>query len=547
MCNIRGINNPVKQDDITYWHKEMNNVISIVTETKLKDKIRSWIMSKFDGIWADNVNSLIARAVNKSSFVILGSDFNEDGSHKSASFKKWFDLGLINSLSGSSYGKEAMWNNSQGVAKTIDYMFVLSNLVNVILDHDVAGVEKFFDTDHRAVFVSVGFGGLLDVQLNLLCKQVNKDHWKYNFKDANDALWSKFKDETAANAAMLYDDFLNAKMSSDLNAMWDAVRKTLCFSANVVFKKKWFKEYDDFPLNDIQSVLLKIRKSYRAFKLLESKCAENSYIKSAINRKMESFESNKNHTIRSVLEQSFCKVVLDHLVVGKELILKPDHVKDKVDEIIEGWTWKRGVVCDPLEHVFDGAFFNVINCISFIELFGVVSNLPDRKAAGLLGISNELWKYCNSSALNMLLVLINSCLSDELIPALIETARKIFSKILSDRISLACSKNSLVRIKMYSKFIRFFGGIYGGRTNWIMTDFGLTSGYYVHDGLDQREVFSLFLWQIFYDPLLCEVKRQESVCGYKLNSYFISRTGRVESQAELTSFLAAGTFVDDTI
>ncbi|KAG9296203.1 hypothetical protein G9A89_014795 [Geosiphon pyriformis] len=76
-------------------------------------------------------------------------------------------------------------------------------------------------------------------------------------------------------------------------------------------------------------------------------------------------------------------------------------------------------------------------------------------------------------------------------------------------------KNSLVRIKMCSKFIWFFGSIHGGRTNWVMTNFGLTSGYHVHDDLDQGEVFLPFLWQIFYDPFLCKVKRQESVYEYQ--------------------------------
>ncbi|KAG9306161.1 hypothetical protein G9A89_016065 [Geosiphon pyriformis] len=100
---------------------------------------------------------------------------------------------------------------------------------------------------------------------------------------------------------------------------------------------------------------------------------------------------------------------------------------------------------------------------------------------------------------------------------------------------------------MCSKFIQFFGSIHGGQTNQVMTDFGLTSGYHVHDGLDQGEVFSPLLWQIFYDPLLCKVKRQESVCGYRLNSHFVSKNGYVESQAGLISFLAAETFVDDMI
>ncbi|KAG9295756.1 hypothetical protein G9A89_008984 [Geosiphon pyriformis] len=80
-----------------------------------------------------------------------------------------------------------------------------------------------------------------------------------------------------------------------------------------------------------------------------------------------------------------------------------------------------------------------------------------------------------------------------------------------------------------------------------MTNFGLMNGYWVLDGLNQREVFLPLLWHIFYNPLLCEVKRQKSVCGYRLNSYFITRTGHVESQAGLISFLVAGTFVDDMI
>ncbi|KAG9291957.1 hypothetical protein G9A89_004895 [Geosiphon pyriformis] len=80
-----------------------------------------------------------------------------------------------------------------------------------------------------------------------------------------------------------------------------------------------------------------------------------------------------------------------------------------------------------------------------------------------------------------------------------------------------------------------------------MTDFGLTNEYHVHNGLDQGEVFSPLLWHIFYDLLLCEVKKQESICGYKLISYFVSKTGQVESQVELTLFLAASAFVDNTI
>ncbi|KAG9297318.1 hypothetical protein G9A89_002007 [Geosiphon pyriformis] len=683
-----GINNCVKQADIIHWHKNMNNLVSIVTETKLRGMIHPWIVNKFDGVrvftsgldsghmsfgvaiimdsslakhvckiseipgqllslkllfgnklsvsilglytgtssvvqfsQASDINSLVAKAVNKTFFVILGGDFNEDESYKCASFRKCFDLGLVNSLSRSVFVKSSTWCNSCGIAKIIDYMLVSSSLVNAIMDHSVMGVEDFFDTDHKAVFVSVGLGGLLDPQLNSMYKQANKDRWKFDFRDAGEKEWNDFKNATLANGLMCSSDFAVSVESSDLDAMWDIVHQIITLSAVGTFKKKWFKDYDkvftkgssrfhklkllvsklvktshllsserldingalvvkslflsDSNFNMICSALTKMRKSYPSAKLLESRHAEESHIRAAINRRMESFESDKGHTIRSVLECLFRKVVLDYLVVGDELILEPSLVKAKVDGIMEGWTRKHKVVPNisnnwsrqykPLEHVFDDAFSGVMCPIGFNELFSVVSSLPEGKAAGLFGISNKLWKHCDKSILDMLLVLLNSCLICKL----------ILSKILSDRISLACStfnvlrgdnflvlrgmttqfpifaigsviedaleknsydsvgwehlQNSLVRIKMYSRFIRFFGSIHNSRINRVMTDFGLTDEYKVHDGLDQGEVFSPLLWRIFYDPLLCKVKRQADGC------------------AGVFSFFVVGAFVDNTI
>ncbi|KAG9307220.1 hypothetical protein G9A89_017048 [Geosiphon pyriformis] len=163
------------------------------------------------------------------------------------------------------------------------------------------------------------------------------------------------------------------------------------------------------------------------------------------------------------------------------------------------------------------------------------------------------------------------------------TARKILSKILSDRISLACSKfgvlrgdnfsvlystsmlfpvfvvNSVVEnafeknreiwlvlqnmwkvydsvgwphlkanlwhIKMCERFIGFFGNIYKDRVNRVMTDFGLSDGYSVHDGLNQSE----------------------HLCGYRVDSKFVAKTGRVEGVSGMMSYLAAGVFIDNII
>ncbi|KAG9301553.1 hypothetical protein G9A89_008405, partial [Geosiphon pyriformis] len=165
--------------------------------------------------------------------------------------------------------------------------------------------------------------------------------------------------------------------------------------------------------NMIRSALAKVRKSYRSAKLLKSRRTEEFCIKAVIDRRIESFESDKGRTIRSVLKRSFCKVVLDHLVVGDKLILEPSLVKARVDGIMKDWTRKHKVVPDisdnwsrqykPLEYVFDGAFSGVICPVGFNELFSVVSGLPEDKTAGLSEISNKLWKHCDKSILDMLL------------------------------------------------------------------------------------------------------------------------------------------------
>ncbi|KAG9286347.1 hypothetical protein G9A89_014513 [Geosiphon pyriformis] len=177
--------------------------------------------------------------------------------------------------------------------------------------------------------------------------------------------------------------------------------------------------------------------------------------------------------------------------------------------------------------------------ISFGEMFSVISSLSNGKAAVVL---------------DMLLVFLNLCLVCVLMNtyfiALIETACKILFKILSDRISSACSEfdvlqrnnfsvlksmtiqspifaigsvvkdvleknrelwlRSLIRIKMCSRFIRFFGSIHNNRRNRVKFSHHFSSAYFmIH---------------------LCVRSRGKRKCV-----------------AGLTSFFAAGVFIDNTI
>ncbi|KAG9295173.1 hypothetical protein G9A89_006154 [Geosiphon pyriformis] len=500
---------------------------------------------------ANKVNSVIAKAVNESSFVVLGGDFNEDSSQRCASFKKCLDFGLINFLGKSSFVKMLTWANSQGMTKTIDFLFVSTNLVNAMVDCVVCDVGKFFDTNHQAVFVSMSLGGLLDMWLNFLYKQANKDHWKFDFKE-------NFRNATLANAEMFSDKFAATVKFSDLDAIVFTkvsskfyrlellvlkIVKTSCKGniGSFIFLMKCWNSLNSVKASVVQdlinfgaissyvySALFGMRKFYHASKLAESLATKETNIRTAINKRMESFEMNKDYTIRSVLEHSFYKVVLDHLVVEDKLILEPNSVKSKVDVIIEGWTRKHNVIADPLDYIFDKVFSGVMHLVELNKLLNVISNLSDDKAAdfSVPGSWLKAWVSIIPKPYKWEGVLMNTCPI-----ALIKTACKILSKILSNRISLACSsfnilckdnflvlkstttqspifavesmiedaleknqelwlehlEKSLVRIKMCGKFIQFFGSIHKNYINRVMTDFGLTNGYCVHDGLDQGE------------------------------------------------------------
>ncbi|KAG9304132.1 hypothetical protein G9A89_019694 [Geosiphon pyriformis] len=557
---------------------------------------------------ASEVNSLIAKAVNFSNFVVLGGDFNKNGSSKSASFKFCLSLDWVNSFVSYYLANFHTWSNSKEVGKTIDYIFVGGNLFSAVAGHQVVSVSDFFNTNYRTVVVLVGLGGLLDVQLNSLRKQANRDHWKFKIKDVNCAGWAKFKDLSSTKLLSLGEVFSGAEMCGDVDAIWVVLVGAMVDSADVTFSRHWFSEFKcsrnghfsrffgleilvakivkRFCSGDLSDTnhlltldvakacafkdlvdsrvksdvvvrhLLLVCRDYRKFKMFESRLAEKVSVRKAIEKCMDNFCSNKSSMIRSVLERLFHKVVLNHLVVDDDLVLLPREVKSSMDRIIEGWTrkcsvqsvlfdlWARQYV--PLDYVRNDAFLGVMCTISMGELLSVVGGLSDGKAAGLSGIPNELWKHGREVVLGCLLVLFNKYLSVVIENAL-EKNRKLWLVLQNmqkayNSVGWHHLRASLRHVKMCERFIRFFGGIYEDRVNRVMIDFGLSDGYKVHNRLDQSEVFLPLLWRIFYDPLLCEIKRHEHLCGYQIDTKFVSKTGRIESSGGLTLYFSADAF-----
>ncbi|KAG9307239.1 hypothetical protein G9A89_017067 [Geosiphon pyriformis] len=542
----------------------MGNIISVITETKLKGKVCPWIMNKFDGIRVFTFDL-------KSGYLGAGVTIIMDASLAKHVCK-------VSEVSGQLISVKLLFKNKLLLTvlglyagATLEKKLVYSHVINSMVAETLNG----------STFIVLG-GNF---------NENNSGH-NASFKKCLNlvVLMMKFRDASLAAFLKSAGDFEYHTTEGNINEMWTLLCQMVCSAAEATLMKTQSRDNG-------------------SRKFLEFKTIEDSQIWAVIDKHMEAFADNKGQIIRSVLEKPFRKVMLDHLVNNGDLVLELDLVKGKVNLIMKNWTRKCAVKpsmpsCwqiqfSSLDHVSDSVFSGVMKQINFDEFSLVVKDLLNGKAAGLFGISNEMWKHCDKSVLVFFLHLLNLCLWKEVLTntrliAFIETSRKILLKILSDRISRAYNiynvlhKNNFLvfkdtstqshifvvgsvvenvlekdrelwlvlqnmykaydsRIKMCEKFVRFFGSIHNGHKNRVMTDFGLSKSYKIHDGLDQREVFSPLLWRIFYDPLLCKVKKHESFFGYWVNSKFVVRTSRIELNAGLTSYLAAGAFVNNTI
>ncbi|KAG9287178.1 hypothetical protein G9A89_001586 [Geosiphon pyriformis] len=215
----------------------------------------------------------------------------------------------------------------------------------------------------------------------------------------------------------------------------------------------------------------------------------------------------------------------------------------------------------PLNYVDDDAFFGTMNEIGMEELSLVIDNLPNNKAVELLEISNKLWKHCGGEVLVCLLKLLNLYLSIEAVSNLWKKAWVSiipkpyeWNSVLTNTRPITLVKTAFVEDALKKNrelwlVLQDMCKAYD-LVSWhylVMTDFGLLDSYRVHDELDQGEVFFPLLWRIFYDLLLCKVKRHEHLCRYRVDFKFVAKSGRIETSGKRTFFLTAGTFVDNTI
>jgi hypothetical protein len=128
----------------------------------------------------------------------------------------------------------------------------------------------------------------------------------------------------------------------------------------------------------------------------------------------------------------------------------------------------------------------------------------------------------------------------------------IFSQDISkayDSINKNMLIKALLRIKIPSTIINIITDTLTNRENKIITSYGTTDSYQVHDGIDQGDTISLLFWRIFYDPLLQEINDNHT--GYTMKTEWWENLPTYISKLPLRKHkhqlrITSTAFVDDT-
>src|SRR2546429_8488725 len=90
-----------------------------------------------------------------------------------------------------------------------------------------------------------------------------------------------------------------------------------------------------------------------------------------------------------------------------------------------------------------------------------------------------------------------------------------------DSIGIEPLCHALTRIKLLSLAIEFIINLFSTRRIKIITEYGLSDDLVAKDGIDQGEVISPLIWQIFYDLLLYRIQDDPNL-GYNMDDVAVS-------------------------
>jgi ribonuclease HI/endonuclease/exonuclease/phosphatase family metal-dependent hydrolase len=371
----------------------------------------------------------------------------------------------------------------------------------------------------------------------------------------------------------------------------------------------------------------------------------NKQIKKAIAQRCLNLKESPKKMISSLTDQYKQTIKIDRIIVKGEdgaehITTDPSEVKTQVNKYYSqafkkrssrfqqmGKEWKEQY--KPRDYIDPAWFENLSKQPSEIELDCVLKELPNSKAPGPSGITYEMIKNLGRRGKDILNKLFHICILKSNIPegwkkssiypipkkegwevrlhntrpiVLMETIRKCFTKIITNRLSTACKdhqvlrgpnyaglpgestqepiqllnsiceeareekkelwillqdtakafdtvnlemlEKALQRIKIPTNITHLIIALFKDRQFRTITEFGLTDVITAGDGIDQGETISPLLWRIFYDPLLCKIQ-ENNILGYKLECTWTPNVN-TSNKRIIETRNAAIAYMDDT-
>src|SRR6185295_10861778 len=226
--------------------------------------------------------------------------------------------------------------------------------------------------------------------------------------------------------------------------------------------------------------------------LYQARHTENSLllrqqIQQATEKRCETLSTHPKQAINSILNRYNAPIHFSNIKLPDQLITNPKLIKQHIQLHFHDWTAYRPtdqVLFDSFWHTYyqpqphiNTQWYNSLNSpITEEEVLQILSKLPNGKACGPTGISYEILKHVGTTCIKAITALFNRCFNSSQIPkqwkhsriypipkrnifngdlnltrpiSLIKHIRKVYTKIITTRISTVFSQHPILSLYNY--------------------------------------------------------------------------------------------------
>jgi len=215
---------------------------------------------------------------------------------------------------------------------------------------------------------------------------------------------------------------------------------------------------------------------------LENSLLLRQQIQQATEKRCETLSTHPKHAINSILNRYKAPIHFSNIKLPDQIVTDPNLIKHHIQSHFHNWTAYRptdqtlfnnlwSAQYQPLSHINTQWYDSLSSPITEEEVTQTIAKLPNGKACGPTGISYEMLKHAGTTCIKAITALFNRCLVSGQTPkqwkhsriypipkrntfdgdlnltrpiSLIEHIRKVYTKIITNRISNIFSKHSIL-------------------------------------------------------------------------------------------------------